>query len=127
MKNQYIKDFKTKKFVFTLAITLFIILTRNYITIGINNYIIAPFRIDQIKSDINLDILAILIMLGCFLWLLYISLKKRLFPTLNSICNILFLLICYIVVIRTSNDFELESIFLFLKLNIWMQSFFLLQ
>ncbi|MBK9318883.1 MAG: hypothetical protein IPM91_08745 [Bacteroidetes bacterium] len=109
----YIRDFSLTNLLFILSLVTIIYLTREYVYLGINKFIIVPFGIDDIKSNFNLDFLCTFIVSGSLIWLSYILILKHLLPCINSIVNIILVSCCYILVIRFSNVFYLEPIKVF--------------
>ncbi len=93
-----------------LGIVTFIYFCRYYFYKGVDAFIITPFKINEVEQSANLDILAVLILIILFGYLLFLILYKRQRPSLNSALNITYLIAFYCLVIRNSSVFSFESI-----------------
>jgi len=89
---------------------LAIFFLQKFVYLGINKFIIAPFGIDQIKKDINLDLISFFILAGWLTWLLYLLVWRKLLPSINSSINIILVTVCYILVFRFSSIYDFESL-----------------
>lgn len=106
----YLKDFSLRNLLFVLSLVTIIFLIRKYVYLGINKFILVPFGIDNIKSDVNLDLLSLFIAIGSLIWFVYLFVWRKLFPCINSVINIILVSVCYFLVIRLSNVFYLVPI-----------------
>ncbi len=93
-----------------LLLAIFIYFCRIYFCKGVDVFIITPFSIDNIRQSTDLDILAGLILALLAFHVTNLVLFKKQRPTLNSILNVLFLVLCYCLVVKYSKVFSFESI-----------------
>lgn len=118
MSNRtYFKEKKLHKSFKVLAIVVFIYFCRYYFVKGVTKFIISPFKINQVNTSIDLDILATLIFLACFARIIYLVFFRSQKPSVSSWVNIVLLTTCYCLVVRFSDAFVLEPIGYFQKIK----------
>lgn len=100
-----------------LAIIIFTFFIQEYFKKGVNKFLITPFNLNQVKQSTRLDILSILVVI----WLIWsvrkiIRIKKQKL-SFNSWVTIFLGLLFYILIIRFSGSFILESLLSIPKLK----------
>ncbi|MBK6827242.1 MAG: hypothetical protein IPG86_10315 [Chitinophagaceae bacterium] len=105
----YLQEFRIRNFLTVFSLVVAIFFLRIFVYLGIDKFIIAPFGIDQIKKEINLDLFSIFLFVGCLAWLLYLLVWRKLLPCINSWVNLVLVTLCYLLVFRFSNVYNFES------------------